>query len=327
MTDLKYLRGKIVRLSFLALALGLALVVGISAHPAAAQCTQAVAAGETAVSYAQRAYGYLYLNESYVERLYQLMLNASYATNYTCAQVTSNLSRLADYGPRMLAQARASFYAMIGAVSASVAALGASAWACVRYCRRIAWRAWVLSHRRWVVERTGVGSAPSGPPGGADPDRYPVYAAGLFIVLAVGLAGVTAFELYWRPGPFSVIALLNSQGLIGDYPALVLASSNVTLMVLVINHMNNVMLYRVSIAVVNSSAPPDPSSLARAQESFDLYIVVPPGQNATAPLRFMAPSTPGQYKLLLLLYYYNSTTGLFNYSGLFNQLYFNVTPR
>ncbi|MGC9072525.1 MAG: hypothetical protein ACP5HK_07560 [Acidilobus sp.] len=311
----------------LVLALSLsALALAVGPPVTRAQCPQAVAAGERAYFYAWKADDYLYVNESYDERLYQLMVQASYASNVTCPGVAQNLARLASLGPSLLARARLSFYTFISTVVVSVAVLGVGAWLSATRGRGLAWRLWLIAHRRWVVERTGAKEAPPlGSDYRADPDKYPLYLAGLLVVVAVGLAGVTAFELYWRPGPFSVIALLNLQGFIGDYPQDVPPGSNVSLMVLVINRMNQVMLYRVSVAVVNSTAPPQPSSLGGALDSYDLYVVIPSDHNATAPIWFRAPISPGQYKLLLLLYYYNATTGGFYYSGLFNQLYFNVS--
>ena len=292
---------------------------------AKAECPQAVAEGESAVRYAQEAFGYLYVNQSYLERLYQLMINASYSGNSSCQQVASEMAGLASQGPYMVARARLYFYALIAGVSSSVAFLGVGAWLCVGRCRRLAWRAWLAAHRKWVVSRTGSQAPVRAYQGDADPDRYPLYVAGLLVIIAVGLAGVTAFEIFWRPGPFSVIALLNPQGLLGDYPTSVPPGSNVSLMVLIIDHMNEPMLYRVSAAVVNVTAPPAPSSLSGSMENVTVYVVVGPGRNATAPLVFTAPASPGQYKLLVLLYYYNATAGSYYYSGLFNQLYFNVT--
>ena len=294
-------------------------------HPARAECPQAIAQGESAIRYAQEAFGYLYLNQTYLERLYQLMVDASYSDNSSCQQVSSELAVLASQGPSMVARARLYFYALIAGVASSVAFLGVGAWLCVRGCRRLAWRAWLAAHRKWVVSRTGSQAPIRAYQGDADPDRYPLYVAGLLVIIAVGLAGVTAFEIFWRPGPFSVIALLNPQGLLGDYPTSVPPGSNVSLMVLIIDHMNEPMLYRVSAAVVNVTAPPAPSSLSGSMENVTVYVVVGPGRNATAPLVFTAPASPGQYKLLVLLYYYNATAGSYYYSGLFNQLYFNVT--
>lgn len=309
----------------LAVAAALLLVAAIAVAPAMAECGPAIADGEAAFAYAERAYhNYLFVNMSYVNELNELMVNASYANSAVCSSLASTAKALESQGPLILARARASFWRLMGSVIASVVALLLGAFASVRYGRRLTWRLWMYAHRNYkVILREGPRREAR--PSKAGPERFPLYVAGLFIVLAIGLSGVTLAQLYWRPGPFSVIALLNSQLEIGDYPQVLLPNTSTTLYVLIKNEMNDVMLYQVRVGVLNSSLPPEPSSLNESINSYDIYIVIPSGHNATAPVVLRAPARPGQYKLLLLLYYYNVSSRSFYYSGLFNQLYFNVS--
>ncbi|WP_048812791.1 hypothetical protein [Acidilobus saccharovorans] len=303
----------------------LLLVALMAIAPAMAECGPAISGGEAAFAYAERAYhSYLFVNLSYDSELNELMINASYANGTACSSLASRARALESQGPLILARARSDFWTLMGSVIASVVALSLGAFASVRYGRRLTWRLWMYAHRNYkVVLREGPRREAR--PSEAGPERFPLYVAGLFIVLAIGLSGATLAQLYWRPGPFSVIALLNSNLEIGDYPQELLPNSNVTLYVLIKNEMNDVMLYQVRVGVLNASLPPGPSSLNESISGYDLYMVIPSGHNATAPIVLRAPARPGQYKLLLLLYYYNVSTGSFYYSGLFNQLYFNVT--
>ena len=300
-----------------------AALLALSLLPAAraqGACAAALHYDEAAFGYAREAYSLMYVNESYLSRLEAMTSALGNASGAECASLASNLSALAAAGPSLVAAARRHFALFVGSTLATVAALALGAAALLRWGRELAWRAWLRAHANYVVRLSGGGPARAS--SSRDPDSYVTYAAGLLIVLAVGLFGVLGFQLFWRPGPFTVLALLNSQKEIGDYPTVVPPGSSALLYVMIKNEMNELELYQVRAFVSPASYGPLEAP-GHSLINQTMYVVVRPGQNVTVPLVLRAPSAPGQYKLVVLLY--NYTGSGFEYMNLFNQLYFNVS--
>ncbi len=308
------------------------VVVQLAVVPVRAQstCAQAMDLAIRDYLYASKAYNLMLYNYTYISDLNAALANISgiSATVSGCSLALGALSRLSSVGPSMVSRARASFYSFIVEVSASSAAAIIVAIALDRWGRRLAWRLWLSSHARHVVkalrepreeELAGVGRPARH---GRDPDSYVTYAVGLLILIAVGLVSALLFQLYWRPGPYSVIVLLGPQREIGGYPRSLAPGVNTTLYSVVSNHMNKLEMYQLRAYITYASVPLQDTA-SNYTESYTYYFVIYPGSSHVQPITFTAPTVPGQYKLVIFLYAYNITG--FGYLGLYNQLYFNVT--
>ncbi|MGC8567355.1 MAG: hypothetical protein ACP5M8_06885 [Caldisphaera sp.] len=146
-------------------------------------------------------------------------------------------------------------------------------------------------------------------------------AAGFFIVIAI-IFSINFFMSYWRPGPYSLLALLNQNKELGGYPREVPVNSTLNLYVYIENHENILSLYEVKIYVVNASFVVNSKVYPKGKPYYTFYDLIENSKNDTIPFS-LSFNKEGDYKIVVLLYIYNGTG--FEFTGLYNQLYINST--
>jgi uncharacterized membrane protein len=128
----------------------------------------------------------------------------------------------------------------------------------------------------------------------------------------------------WKPGSYSLLALLNGNKELGGYPSEVQVNSTSSFYIYIENHENKLALYEIKIYIVNSSFILNSTSLQKCKPYYIFYDIINNNKNDTIPFN-VTFNKPGQYKILILLYMFNGSN--FNYTGLYNQFYINSTVR
>src|SRR5579875_966315 len=134
---------------------------------------------------------------------------------------------------------------------------------------------------------------------------------GVLIAVMLLLALIGAAQYYYShitQEPFPELGTLGPNMKIGDYPSQEVAGQNFTLYLYVGNHEGHVEYYEVLIKLGNSSNVNENTSL-----------------NAPILYTFGMVLTNNQ-RLVLELWRFNVTTDSFTYTGIYNQLWMNVTP-
>jgi uncharacterized membrane protein len=147
--------------------------------------------------------------------------------------------------------------------------------------------------------------------------------AGFFIALAM-IFSINFLMSYWKPGPYSLIALLNENKELGGYPNEVPVNSTVNLYIYIENHENKLELYEIKVYVENSSFIVNSTNYPKGKPYLVFYDLIKNNQNNTIPLN-VTFSKPGNYNLIILLYMFNGSD--FINTGLYNQLYINSTVK
>lgn len=151
---------------------------------------------------------------------------------------------------------------------------------------------------------------------------------GVALAVILGMAALPFLQVYLTPRTseaFSELGVLGPQMRFADYPTSVLVDQNFTLFILVINHEGRVAYYRVYVKVG------DRSSVISEKNSLN----VPPitsyerilADNGTwiQPTELRITEPGAQTRLVFELWIYDPTVNDFGYSGLWSQLWLNVT--
>jgi uncharacterized membrane protein len=152
-------------------------------------------------------------------------------------------------------------------------------------------------------------------------------AAGIALVLVTALAVFAAVQpiLPSNGEPFSDLGILGPSKTIGGYPTSVLAGSQFHLYGYIGNHEGVPSYYQFLVKVGNQTTRVSNSTAARAPVIFVYSWVLDNNQTTTFPLN-LTLSTPGtNLRLIFELWSYNETSSSFAYTGLWNQLFLNVT--
>ncbi|MEM0322161.1 MAG: DUF1616 domain-containing protein [Thermoprotei archaeon] len=124
--------------------------------------------------------------------------------------------------------------------------------------------------------------------------------------------------------PFSELGLLGPTMKISDYPTTVVAGQPIKLYVYVGNHEGIVELYQVAVKLGNLSTTVNSTTPAQAPTIATYMHTLGNNQTWIFPLN-LTLNTTGHDKLIVELWMYNLTTNSFQYTGIWNQLYINVT--
>lgn len=149
------------------------------------------------------------------------------------------------------------------------------------------------------------------------------------VVSVVVILLVFAFLFPLIPHPaekFSELGVLGSDKKISDYPANVTAGQASLLYVYIGNHEGAAMLYQVQVLLGNSSTFVNASVPAKAQQIAQFYRVLANNQSRVIPFNLTLTEVGVNEKVVFELWYYNVSSAAFEYSGLWNQLFVNVTP-
>jgi uncharacterized membrane protein len=132
---------------------------------------------------------------------------------------------------------------------------------------------------------------------------------GIIVILLIFAFGIYILNTQSKES-FSVMFLLNSDGVIGNYPTTLIPGENASIYVVVQNHEGMPMLYEIRIILESNTTN---------TTLYTLYNIVNNNGEWKVPISFVINST-GVFRLDILLYYYNLTSQRFIYTNIFNQL-------
>ncbi len=149
----------------------------------------------------------------------------------------------------------------------------------------------------------------------------------------MALAVVTILAVFVAVSPllpasgerFSEIGVLGPDQKIGGYPTTVVAGHNFSLFGYVGNHEGTVSYYQVMVKAGNQSTVISNSTSANLPPVFTHYLVLADNSSTVFPMILSMPHQGLQQRLIIELWMYNSTTSQFSYTGLYNQIWMNVT--
>jgi len=146
--------------------------------------------------------------------------------------------------------------------------------------------------------------------------------------IIVVIAGVNAANFYLAnrvTEPFSELGVLGPGQTIGGYPTTLAVGQQFLLYGYVGDHEGAVDYYQVLVKLGNESTEVSNSTYARAPELASYGLVLSDNQSSVFPIR-LSLGTPGtNQRLIFELWMYNATVSQFTYSGLWNQLWINLT--
>ncbi len=125
--------------------------------------------------------------------------------------------------------------------------------------------------------------------------------------------------------PFSELGILGPDQKIGGYPTTVLSGENVSLYLYVGNQEGHVMYYNVLVKLGDNSSVVNSTTYLHAAPVATYGVVLTNNQTLLEPITLNL-TTPGtNVRVVFELWDYNTTTDSFTYTGLWNQLFVNVT--
>ena len=125
--------------------------------------------------------------------------------------------------------------------------------------------------------------------------------------------------------PFSELGVLGPGQVIGGYPTTVTAGQQFTLYVYVGNHEGSVGYYQVIAKEGNQATVISNSTAANLPPVMSHSLVLGDNSSTTFPLTISMSTTGLNQRLIFELWMFNSTTTSFSYTGLWAQLWINVT--
>jgi uncharacterized membrane protein len=125
--------------------------------------------------------------------------------------------------------------------------------------------------------------------------------------------------------PFSELGILGPSETIGAYPQNVTAGQEFHLYGYVGNHEGSVSYYEFEAKLGNQSTAVSNSTAADAPIVFTHYQVLENNQTTVFPVNLSINATGTDQRLVFELWSFNTTTSQFAYTGLWDQLFLNVT--
>jgi uncharacterized membrane protein len=149
----------------------------------------------------------------------------------------------------------------------------------------------------------------------------------------VALVAVTILAVYAAvqpiiPGnsqPFSELGVLGPGQTIGGYPTSVVAGTPFSLYGYIGNHEGVSSYYQFLVEVGNQTTHVSNSTYAQAPVIFSYSHVLDNNQSTTFPLTLTLSSPGTNVRLIFELWSFNVTSSSYAYTGLWNQLFLNVT--
>ncbi|MCH4816722.1 MAG: DUF1616 domain-containing protein [Saccharolobus sp.] len=138
--------------------------------------------------------------------------------------------------------------------------------------------------------------------------------AGTIIILLIFAFGMYILNTQSKEN-FSEMAILNSNGIIGNYPSHLAPGENALVYALVQNHEGMPMLYQIKVILEDNNTN---------ITLYTSYNIVNNNGEWKLPIAFAINST-GTFKLEVMLYYYNLTLQRFVYANIFDQLVVSVS--
>lgn len=124
---------------------------------------------------------------------------------------------------------------------------------------------------------------------------------------------------------FSELGVLGSQKTLANYPRSLTINQTFLVYGYIGNHEGAVSYYEMYVKLGNSSTTVSNVTSANAPTLATYSYVIPDGQNMTFPIDLSINHVGTNLRLIFELWSYNSTSSNFDYTGLWNQLWVNVT--
>jgi len=124
---------------------------------------------------------------------------------------------------------------------------------------------------------------------------------------------------------FSELGVLGPNQTIANYPTHLTSGQSFLLYGYIGNHEGSVYDYQMMIKLGNQTTPVSNSTASDAPVLATFYHVLDDNQSWTFPIHLSISKTGTNLKLIFELWAFNTTTSTFQYTGLWNQLYVNVT--
>jgi len=154
-------------------------------------------------------------------------------------------------------------------------------------------------------------------------------AASIALVLMTVLAVFAAVQPILPAGsqPFSELGVLGPNQTIGGYPTSVAAGSPFLLYGYIGDHQGASTFYQLLVKAGNQSTQVSNSTFAQAPVIFTYSRVLESNQSITFPMNLTVSSPGTDVRLIFELWSYNVANSSYAYTGLWNQLFLNVTSR
>lgn len=127
--------------------------------------------------------------------------------------------------------------------------------------------------------------------------------------------------------PFSELGVLGPKQQIGGYPTNVTSGRQILLYGYIGDHEGVATYYQFVVKVGNRSTVVSNSTAASAPVIFTRYQVLDNNQTTTFPVTLSLNTVGTDQRIIFELWSYNTGTSQFVYTGLWDQLYVNVTGR
>ena len=152
-------------------------------------------------------------------------------------------------------------------------------------------------------------------------------AAAIALVLVTVLAVFAAVQpiLPTNSEPFSELGVLGPNQTIGGYPGSVVAGNQFLLYGYVGDHEGVSSYYQFLVKLGNQTTQISNSTYAQAPVIFTYSQVLENNQTTTFPLNLTLSNPGSNVRLIFELWSYNVATSSYAYTGLWNQLFLNVT--
>jgi uncharacterized membrane protein len=124
---------------------------------------------------------------------------------------------------------------------------------------------------------------------------------------------------------FSELGVLGPGQKIGGYPTSVAVGQHFTLYVYVGNHEGEADYYQVQVKEGNQATVVSNSTAANLQPLLTNSLVLADNSSSIFPASLSMSTAGLNQRLIFELWMFNSTTTSFHYTGLWNQLWLNVT--
>ena len=127
--------------------------------------------------------------------------------------------------------------------------------------------------------------------------------------------------------PFSELGVLGPSQTIGGYPTSVVAGHSFLLYGYIGNHEGASSYYQFLVKVGNQTTQISNSTFAQTPVIYTYSHVLENNQTTTFPLTLTLGSQGTNVRLIFELWSYNVTTSSYGYTGLYAQLWLNVTGK
>lgn len=147
----------------------------------------------------------------------------------------------------------------------------------------------------------------------------------LAVVTILAVFAAVAPLIPSNPERFSELGVLGPTQQIGGYPSTAAVGQSFQLYTYVGNHEGGVSYYEVQIKAGDQATIVSNTTSADAPILLTHYLVLSANSSATFPVTLSMPAAGLNQRLIFELWMFNSTTSHFVYTGLFAQLWLNVT--